>query len=241
MVELDLNGIVVPAGPCPYLPGREHASFLPVPMRAAMAGYRPLLDAGFRRSGPILYRPTCEGCDACRPIRVDVAAFRPRREQVRCARRNADLVAAWEERGMDDERFALLDRYQRAIHHDPFERDQARQFLVEAGGVPGGEVHLRDAGGRLVGVSIVDRFDDALSSVYAYFDPELRRRSLGTALVLEELRLAAGWGLAWHYLGFHVAACSKMSYKGRFHPHEILVDDAWVRYDQPGGALGETG
>lgn len=185
------------------------------------------MDLRFRRNGDHLYRPVCPTCEACLPVRVDVAAFKPRRDQQRCLGRNRDLAVTWRERGLDDERRALFGRYQHSVHGKP---DDDPENLAADGGVPGGELHARDAEGRLLAVSVVDAVGDALSSVYCYYDPDQPRRSLGTFMVLAEIERCRALGRPWLYLGFLVRGCPKMEYKARFRPQEVLENGAWVRY-----------
>ncbi len=226
--EHTVHGVVYNCGPCPYLPGREFHAFHPN-LAAGGPSYRDLMDQRFRRSGNHFYRPMCPGCDACQTLRVDVAAFRPRADQRRCARRNRDLVVAWNPRGLDAERDEMFRSYQVAVHHageDATEPD----FLLEDAGVPGGELHARDASGRLLAVSVCDLFGDALSSVYCYYRPEEARRSLGTFMALAELAFCRERALRWWYLGFLVRGSRKMEYKARYRPHEVLEGGRWVRY-----------
>ena len=171
--------------------------------------------------------PMCEGCSACQPIRVAVSGFQPRADQRRCWARNTDLTVTFMPRGSDDERTDLYRRYQAAVHGKDAQ-DESAAMLVEDGGVSGGELHARDAQGTLLAVSVVDLFDDALSSVYCYYDPTARRRGLGTYMALAEIYHARAQGLTWLYLGFFVAGCAKMEYKKRFGPAELLVDGEWV-------------
>ncbi|MBA3710428.1 MAG: arginyltransferase [Planctomycetes bacterium] len=227
-----MRGVVYHCGTCPYLPDREFHAFHPIPNPPPEPSYRQLMDWRFRRSGSHLYMPMCPSCDACQPIRVDVAAFAPRADQRRCTTRNADLTVSWMERGLDAERLELYRRYQDRIHHKPVEEDPAA-FLVEDGGVPGGELHARDATGRLLAVSVCDRIDDALSSVYCYYDPDQARRSLGTFMCLAEIAHCRSVGLNWLYLGFLVRGCAKMEYKARFAPHDVLENGLWKRYASP--------
>ncbi|MBA2480564.1 MAG: arginyltransferase [Planctomycetes bacterium] len=224
-----MRGVVYRCGACPYLPDREFHAFHPVPNPPAEPSYRQLMDWRFRRSGGHLYMPMCPSCDACRPIRVDVAAFAPRDDQRRCAARNTDLIVTWQERGLDAERAALYRRYQMRIHGKETEEDPS-EFLVADGGVPGGELHARDAEGRLLAVSVCDRIGDALSSVYCYYDPDQSKRSLGTFMGLAEIAHCREHGLRWLYLGFLVHGCAKMEYKARFRPHEVLEHGEWKRY-----------
>lgn len=224
-----MAGVLIDCGPCPYLPERRFHAFHILDRTVGGNRYRQLLDHGFRRSGAHFYRPLCAGCNECRPIRIDVAAFRERKDQRRCRRRNDDLELEWRPRALDDERRDLYQRYQAAVHADPADSDPGR-FLLDDGGVAGGELHARDSDGRLLAVSLIDRFDDALSSVYCYYDPDLPRRSLGTFMALAELDYARAEGLRWVYLGFLVRGCRKMVYKARFAPHEILEEEGWIGY-----------
>lgn len=232
-----MQGYVIDCGPCPYLPFRRFHAFHPHPNPPPVP-YRRLMDHRFRRSGSLVYMPMCPKCDACQPVRVDVPAFRPRRDQRRCAARNRDLTVSWEPRGIDDERQALYARYQRAVHEKDGPGDDDAGFLTEDGGVPGGELHARDRDGRLLAVSVCDRFADALSSVYCYYDPDARERALGTFMALAEIGFCRQHGLAWWYIGFLVRGSQKMAYKARFLPQEVLEGGQWVRYGDdmdPGG------
>ena len=75
-------------------------------------------------------------------------------------------------------------------------------------------------------------FDDALSSVYCYYDPDQSRRSLGTFMALSEIDYCRKHLLSWLYLGFLVRGCAKMEYKSRYKPHEVLEKGSWVRYEE---------
>jgi len=226
-----VHGHLIDCGPCPYLPERRFHAFHPQPNPPAVP-YRLLMDHRFRRSGGVLYMPMCPGCGACQPVRVDTEAFRPRKNQRRCAERNRDINITWQPRGLDAERAGLYASYQRLVHGKGDDLDPP-DFLIEDGGVAGGELHARDQAGHLVAVSVCDRFADALSSVYCYYDPEQPDRGLGTFMALAEIEFCRANQLRWWYLGFLVRGSPKMSYKSRFCPQEVMEDGIWVRYDQP--------
>ena len=223
-----MRGVVYSCGPCPYLPDREFHAFHPKPNPPSEIPYRVLMDHRFRRSGDQLYMPMCPGCQACKPIRIDIERFKARDDQRRCLKRNSDLTVTWHPRGRDAERDQLFCRYQMTIHGKPPD-DEGLNFLIEDGGIAGGELHARDSDGQLIAVSVVDVFADALSSVYCYYDPSQSRRSLGTFMILSEIAHCQAQTYRWLYLGFLVHGCRKMVYKARFLPHEVLDDGQWQR------------
>ena len=75
---------LTPTHPCSYLPGREARTlFLDPRDTINQPLYQGLTEHGFRRSGGHLYRPHCQGCQACIPTRIPVDRFTARRSQRR--------------------------------------------------------------------------------------------------------------------------------------------------------------
>jgi arginine-tRNA-protein transferase len=223
---------VLPAHDCPYLPGRV------AQMRGfrckEVAGevYHDFMDRGFRRSGDFFYQPVCPGCRECRPLRVPTATFTPSKSQRRVRRRNADVsVTVTPDPRPRDEAFELYFRYQRD-HHGVTESTQesAEKFaeFLYTNAVDTLEFAYRDRAGRLIGVGIADFCPQSLSSVYFFFDPDQRRRSLGVFGALWEIDFARSGGIPYYYLGYWIRGCARMRYKADFAPHELLdPDGAW--------------
>ena len=225
----------LPDHPCPYLPGRVAfdravwADDLPADV------YQRFMDAGFRRSGKLLYQPACRGCRACMPIRVPVRSFQPDKSQRRCARKNADLVVTVGRPELTDEKFELYRTYVRDWHRrgEPETAEGLRSFLYDSPLPSTIEFEYRTASSQLLAVGICDVCETSLSSVYFYFDPKASGRGLGTYGALMEIRHSRDAGLRYYYLGYWVAGCGAMEYKQNFTPNEVLATDGrWRSHRQ---------
>ena len=217
--------------PCIYLAGREATTVFVDPIYPKNpALYTALSRAGFRRSGKHIYRPECSRCNACIPIRIPVARFRPRRIHRRVLAANRDLAFRVRPARFESEHFELYRRYISARHAgggmDNPSPEQYRDFLTSAWcDTLFFEYSL---GAAVVAVSVIDRLVDAFSCVYTFFDPAHERRSLGTYAILHAIDAAHRGSLEWLYLGYYIAESPKMRYKADYRPQERLVDGRWA-------------
>ena len=217
--------------PCPYLPHKRSRCEAYAVDDVGGDVYEEMLARGFRRCGRVVYRPRCNHCRECRQLRIPVERFVPSRSMRRVSRRNADVRVEIGDPIPTREKFNLFRRYLSGQHDGTMLRtfEAFVEFLYDSP-VPSLEVRYT-IGNRLVGISINDHCPGGLSSVYMFFDPEFRRRSLGTFSVLWEIAHCRREALPYYYLGYYVANSRTMAYKSRFRPNEILAgEDHWVTF-----------
>ncbi|MEQ8821857.1 MAG: arginyltransferase [Sumerlaeia bacterium] len=221
---LDFSDLGLPTGPehtCPYLTGQMARERAFAADRLPFGVYRCLMDQGWRRSGRVLYKPSCAGCSQCRPIRIAVKDFQLNRTQRRLLKRNGHLEAHVRAPVPTEEKFHLFLRYQRGRHVGDMcsTWEEFSGFLYESP-LETLEVCFWD-NDELIGCAIVDVDFDCLSSVYTYFAPEMPERSLGTWAILWLIQFARSRRLSHYYLGYYIPDCRKMNYKTNFRPCEI--------------------
>lgn len=217
---------------CGYFPDRVARDLMLDPRDHRLSQQYPqALEWGFRRSGDLVYRPHCRGCQACLAVRVPVAEFVPDRSQRRCAARNADVVARVVAAQRTEEHLALYRRYLGARHAgggmDDHGAPEFDQFLIGSWS-DGRFLELREqATHALLAVAVTDLIDNALSAVYTFYDPAHAARGLGTYAILQQIQWAQEHARAHLYLGYWIAGHGKMDYKRRFRPLEGFDGRQW--------------
>ena len=247
---------------CSYLPDLQARSQVATPALLISAPvYTQLVQHGFRRSGTYTYRPHCDNCRACVPLRVLAKQFTASRSQRRAWKLHAHLEATLHPLQDSPEYYGLYQRYQRARHKDGGmdndDRKSYQNFLLQShvdsvlvefrepfdpsilrqtqDRQDSGQAKAQDKQGVLRMVSVIDLLSDGLSSVYTFYEPDLPRARLGVYNVLWQIELCRKLDLDFVYLGYWIAASRKMAYKTQYQPAQGLQDGTWRALGKPGG------
>jgi leucyl-tRNA---protein transferase len=228
------------AMPCPYLPGKmERKLFTHLSGRRASMLHQLLSDNGFRRSQNLIYRPACEGCNACQSVRIVAGEFEPSKRFRRVVRNNSDIGVSVRPAVATAEQFELFKRYLDARHFGGGMTQMSYQdyeYMVEDTPVQSVLVEYRVLslpGQPLIAVALTDLMPDGLSMVYSFYDPEHAHRSLGTYLILDHIQQVRSAGLDYVYLGYWVKDSPKMAYKADYRPLDVQRGSlGWARLDQ---------
>jgi leucyl-tRNA---protein transferase len=222
------------AQPCPYLSGRrERKVFAALDGKDAIELNDSLTHAGFRRSQNIAYRPACDMCAACVSVRVPVAQFDQSKRWRRVMATNQDIVAIMTTTRASYEQYSLLQRYLTSRHLGEGMSDMSIfdfSAMVEETSVRTHMVEYRlgDQTGPLIACALVDALEDGLSLVYAFYDPDFPKRSLGSFIILDHIRQAEAANFDYVYLGYWIEGSKKMAYKTDFRPIEALGASGWA-------------
>jgi arginine-tRNA-protein transferase len=231
--------------PCAYLPDRSASLDVRVMLDVTPAELDVLLERGWRRFGPVYFRPACATCVECVSLRVLVDRFRPSKSQRRARRACAGLRRVVGPPRVDESRLALYAKWHasreaaRKWQSNPQSRERyALEFAFPHPCAREAAFYDDARGGLLVAVGLFDETPQALSAAFFFYDPEYSHLSPGTANVVSLVEQAAQGGRPHVYLGYRVMGCASLRYKASFGPHEVLPElhAKWVP-----GAAGEPG
>lgn len=221
-----LHQFVTDPNECTYLPDRQAKTEYSIVSSLSPLEYEDLMNRGFRKFGRVLFRPVCDACRECRPIRIPIGEFKPDRSQRRAWKRNQDLIVKSGKPTVDDARMDLYRRYHAAqttrkgwpVSHVDTE-EYIASFVLNP--VPSLELSIWE-GDALRGVILTEITPNVVSGVYHYHDPDFAERGLGTYCILGIVELARQMKKRWAYLGFFVTGCQSMTYKMNYKPCEIM-------------------
>jgi len=179
-----------------------------------------LWSGGWRHFGSFFFRyslaPNTRRLCHVTPLRIELANFELSRSQRRVLARNQDLDVVIREAFIDSEKHDLFGRHRTRFKENV--PDSLYDFMSKkAGSVPCRceEICAFD-NGRLVAFSFLDIGAIATSAVYAAFEPEESKRSLGIFTMLCAIAHSRSLGRTYYYPGYAYREPSMYDYKKRF-------------------------
>ncbi|XP_022916864.2 arginyl-tRNA--protein transferase 1 isoform X2 [Onthophagus taurus] len=139
----------------------------------------------------------------------------------------------------------VYQKYQTIVHDDPPEKcclHNFKRFLIQTplkpkesgvNGITYGSYHQQYwIDGNLIAVGVIDILPRCVSSVYFFYDPDYRNLTLGTYGSLREVEFTQELNkklpdLKYYYMGFYIHSCSKMRYKGKLNPSDLLCPETF--------------
>ena len=219
--------------PCNYLEERQANSLFADPLFPRdKALYSALVENGFRRSGEHIYKPYCQQCSECIPVRIPVTDFNYSRNQKRTWKKNQDLSIQRLDAEFKQEHFELYQKYLVSRHKDGGMDNPSEENYKHFLWTPWSETALIEfrLDNTLIAIAVIDQLKHAYSAVYTFFDPEFSNRSLGRFAVLYLIEETKKQGFPWLYLGYWIASCNKMSYKIEYQPMECFIGEEWKTF-----------
>ena len=222
--------------PCPYLEGQlERKLFTSIQGNNATKVNNILSKQGFRRSQNVLYRPACTNCTACLSARIDVKKFQLSKTQRRVSKKNSNLKRHSGSPWATEAQYNLFRTYLDTRHANGGMADMdIFEFaaMMEETSVTSQVTEYTTGVDTLEAVCLTDIFDDGVSLVYSFFNTDFPKKSLGTYIILDHIKIAQQSGLPYVYLGYWVPGSKKMSYKAQFKGVEVFYNKSWISMEQ---------
>lgn len=204
-------------------------------LRASPAKMDELWAQGWRHFGMIFvrYRTSMHGGELFNvlPLRVDLERFTPSRSQKRVLRKNRDIEIVFRPSFVDRAKERLFVKHR--LRFSDNVPDSLFNFLSpNPAEVPCPNIEMclyRDC--QLLGVTFLDIGEQAISAVYAIFDPDEAKRSLGILMMLRSIELSRQRGCRYYYPGYAYREPFTYDYKKNFSGLEYLDwERGWGRY-----------
>ncbi len=219
---------------CSYLDDQQARNIYPDPKLIMTNNlYSQLIQLGFRRSGDFSYRPYCEHCQACIPVRINTEKYKPNRSQRRCLANNQDVTMNLLEPIFDEEHFALYQRYLSGRHigggmDNPTEDNYMGFINSKWSDTALLEFRINK---QLVAIAVTDFVADGASAFYTFFEPKYAKRSLGTYAIMQQIKFTRSNNQPHLYLGYWIKNCQKMVYKQNFSGLEAFKEQRWLPFE----------
>ena len=190
-----------------------------------------LLAHGMRHFGDYYFRPKCQDCYECIPLRVRTENFKMIRNQKRALATCKNVEVKIGAPQYTQEKFALylIHKKRFSSQQDDVEDEQnfRLSFYVNT---PFGIEFEYYLDGKLIGVALGDKTSQSFSAIYTFYQVPNKKMSLGTFSVLKQMEYALENRIKYFYLGYYIAENASLVYKASFRPNEVYLDREWRPY-----------
>ncbi len=209
---------------CSYLQNKEQTMHYKVINNCSAKQCQNLIEKGYRRFGKMYFRPICKTCQECQSIKIDIDNFNFSTSQKRVIKKASIFKMTISIPTITKEHLELFKKYhlymkeKRKWDYQQTDIEHYYNSFVNGHNDFGYEI-LYYYDDKLIGVDLIDIFDDGISSIYFYYDPDYAKYSLGKFSLYNQIKLAKSNHKKWIYLGYLVEGCPSLAYKSHYKPY----------------------
>ena len=214
---------------CPYIKGKQFIQENFYAYQLTENEYDEFLSAGWRRFGFYFFRPVCNNCCKCIPLRLICSDFKASKSQRRVLKKNINTEVRMSLPRYSDQLFELYRKHSKEKFGQDSDVFRFREsFFTPAVPSAQSEYYID---GKLIGAGFIDISRNAFSSVYFIYDTDYSSYSPGVFSVLKEIEIGKELGVSYYNLGYWIKENSSMSYKGNYTPYQTYNWKEKVWYD----------
>jgi len=195
-----------------------------------------LLSNGMRHFGDYFFRPRCNGCHDCIPIRLRPEAFAMSRTHKRTIKKCEDVKIKIGPPRFTEKKFKLYLEHKKRFPSLQDDVEDIDNFAVSFyQSVPFGIEFEYYYDGELVGIALGDFTRNTFSAVYTFYINPHPQMSLGVFSILKQIQFSRECGIKYFYLGYFILKNRSLNYKANFKPNEVFINNEWVPYKVANG------
>jgi len=212
---------------CPYFDDRKSDTRYRFVQECDVLTYDKMLERGWRRFGNVHFVPECKNCNDCKTIRIDIKKFKFSKSQKRLLNKNKDISVYVQKPSLSIDHINLFNKYhsymqeKKSWKENSIDAAEYKSSYVDGAGRFGKEI-LYFLNEKLIAVALCDMTQNALSSVYCYYDHDYENRSLGKFSILAQISMAKQSKVPYLFLGYWIKDHPSMGYKEDYTPFDIL-------------------
>jgi len=229
---------------CPYFDHKLSDTRYRFMQNCDINTYDKMLERGWRRFGNVHFVPQCKDCTECKTIRIDIKNFKYSKSQRRILNKNKDIQVYIQKPTLSIDHINLFNKYhsfmeqKKGWKENLIDANEYKSSYVDGAGAFGKEIlYFKDE--KLIAVALCDMTQNALSSVYCFYDHDYENRSLGKYSILAQISIAKQANVPYLFLGYWIKDHYSMGYKEDYTPFDILqnrpsLDEncIWQSYDK---------